>query len=67
MLPGSYPHGKYIYGLYGLKHCLLEKRGGVTDAGEPTNLPNLVPSVWSDSSGDPDILLCVKSEKHLKI
>ena len=26
-----------IYGLYGLKHYLVEMRGGVTGAGQPTN------------------------------
>ena len=26
-----------IYGLYGLKHHIVEMRGGVTDAGQPTN------------------------------
>ena len=30
MLPGSYPHR---YGLYGLKHHIVEMRDGVTDAG----------------------------------
>ena len=31
MLPGSYPHR---YGLYGLKHHIVEMRDGVTDAGQ---------------------------------
>ena len=35
MLPGSYPHRKYS--LYGLKHHIVEMRGGVTDAGQRTN------------------------------
>ena len=26
-----------IYGLYGLKHHVVEMRGGVTDAGQTTN------------------------------
>ena len=28
-----------IYDLYGLKHHIVEMRGGVTDAGQPTNQP----------------------------
>ena len=32
MLPGSYPHRKSS--LYGLKHHIVEMRGGVTDAGQ---------------------------------
>ena len=31
MLPGS---SQKIYGLYGLKHHIVEMRGGVTDAGQ---------------------------------
>ena len=37
MLPGSYPHIIYVYGLYGLKHHIVEMRGGVTDAGQTNN------------------------------
>ena len=33
MLPGSYRHRKYM--VYGLKHHIVEMRGGVTDAGRP--------------------------------
>ena len=34
MVPGSYPHKKYVYGLYRLKHHIVEMRGDVTDAGQ---------------------------------
>ena len=34
MLPGSYPHK--LYGLYARKHHIVEMRGGVSDAGQPT-------------------------------
>ena len=36
MLPGSYPHRKYI-GLYARKHHEVEMRENVTDAGQTTN------------------------------
>ena len=47
MLPGSYPHIKYVYGLYGLKHHTVEMRVGVTDAGRTTEQGTLkIISQW---------------------
>ena len=41
MLPGSCRVLKKIYGLYGLKHHIVEMRGGVTDAGRTTERQTL--------------------------
>ena len=30
-----------MYGLYGLKHHIVEMRGGVTDAGQPNERTNI--------------------------
>ena len=43
MLPGSYPHRIYMVGL---KHHIVEIRGGVTDAGRRQTLKIELLSQW---------------------
>ena len=62
MLPGSYPHR---YGLYGLKHHIVEMRDGVTDAGQTMTNNKQVKiellSQWKLEAEFRNIVLCYAS------